>query len=397
MNTDHLKKQAAERLGQEHEADPIIHDLRVHQIELEIQNEELRGAYDRLERTTREYTNLFEKAPMGLVVIDEYGIIRRCNAVFQQLLGSEQIILNHALAEFVTPESARAWRGRFRAFFSHPEEKQIDLEILTNRRNRQILRFVGRSVDLRLSGTGSKSELEDASSLMLVAIDVTAEIEAGEQTQDLLSQKELLLRELRHRTQNHFQTVQSMLSFLASRSDSLEVAAALDGACQRIHAMSTVNESLTVTSRNNGVDIAVVLGDLVESISDAYAGASDIRLVSHLESVWTPTGSASVVGLIAHELVNNAYKYAFTGYEDGSVGAGGVIELSLRSLTESRARLEIRDNGNGFSRVAGDRSPSSSGLGLALVEGLAGQVKGEIDIDTSGAGTVCTVDFEIIW
>ncbi|MFW5701906.1 MAG: PAS domain-containing protein, partial [Bacteroidota bacterium] len=59
--------------------DRIIHELRVHQIELELQNEELRNTQLELERTRNEYSDLFKNAPVGYLIITDQGLIIRAN------------------------------------------------------------------------------------------------------------------------------------------------------------------------------------------------------------------------------------------------------------------------------------------------------------------------------
>ena len=244
MDKDELREKAESMLPHRAPAQPeaddtdtLVHNLRVHQIELELQNDELRDAYARLEEKSREYQDLFEGAPMGLVVVDKNGMIRKCNATFRRLLDTEENPVNRPVADYVTDESAHLWHSRFRALFSNPEEKHIDLELRPQKRARRVLRLVGRSMGSPVT--------DDTDVLMMVAFDVTEEIAARERERELLREKDLLLHELRHRTQNHLVTIQSMLSFQAAHAGNSPIADALTGASRRIQAMLFVNEILT--------------------------------------------------------------------------------------------------------------------------------------------------------
>ena len=57
----------------------LIHELRVHQIELQMQNEELRRIQGELERTRDRYSHLYDFAPAGYFTGSEKGIITEAN------------------------------------------------------------------------------------------------------------------------------------------------------------------------------------------------------------------------------------------------------------------------------------------------------------------------------
>lgn len=83
----------------------IVHELRVHQIELEIQNEELREAQIKLEDSRRKYFELYNFAPVGYFTLDEKGIILDVNLAGAGLLGVERRNLNKiALINFIASE-----------------------------------------------------------------------------------------------------------------------------------------------------------------------------------------------------------------------------------------------------------------------------------------------------
>ena len=59
------------------DAKRLIQELRVHQIELEMQNEELRKTQAQLEESSSQYADLYDFAPVGYVTLDEQGLIRK--------------------------------------------------------------------------------------------------------------------------------------------------------------------------------------------------------------------------------------------------------------------------------------------------------------------------------
>lgn len=80
-----LRRKAEEKLKQKQDiaespemdvdAKKILHELQVHQIELEMQNEELRQAYETSEAALKKYTMLYDFAPMGYLTLDADGSI----------------------------------------------------------------------------------------------------------------------------------------------------------------------------------------------------------------------------------------------------------------------------------------------------------------------------------
>ena len=64
----------------------LLHELQVHQVELEIQNEELKNARDKAEDLLDKYTTLFDFAPISYFIIDKNGIIYETNFSGAKLL-----------------------------------------------------------------------------------------------------------------------------------------------------------------------------------------------------------------------------------------------------------------------------------------------------------------------
>lgn len=84
------------------DAGALIHELKVHQAELEIQNEELRRAQLELAESRDQYMDLYEMAPSGYVTLDERRVIREANLTFCKFAGLERRkVIGRRFAEFV--------------------------------------------------------------------------------------------------------------------------------------------------------------------------------------------------------------------------------------------------------------------------------------------------------
>lgn len=119
---DTLDKEAVKKL---------YHELQVHQIELEIQNEELRNIQNTMEANRLRYTSLFDSAPVGYVLLDKSGIIKQFNRAFYKFVKNNKMITHSyaAFADLLTEESAHVFRSRFKSFVKAPEMRSLEAEI----------------------------------------------------------------------------------------------------------------------------------------------------------------------------------------------------------------------------------------------------------------------------
>jgi PAS domain S-box-containing protein len=109
-----LRKRAVETLtaGDTHLDDmsaadmsTLIHELQIHQVELEMQNEELRKSQIEAERSRREYQDLWEQLPAGYLIVDAAGRVSAVNRAGRRLFGRpESALLNERFTTLVAPE-----------------------------------------------------------------------------------------------------------------------------------------------------------------------------------------------------------------------------------------------------------------------------------------------------
>lgn len=129
LKNDKLRKKAEELLQNQfnHKEDPSkddenIHELNVHQIELKIQNEELREAQTKLEDSRRKYFDLYNFAPVGYFTLNKDGIIIDANLAGAELLGVERLNLyNTGFIQYITRDNL----SQFHQYMTKVQETDI--------------------------------------------------------------------------------------------------------------------------------------------------------------------------------------------------------------------------------------------------------------------------------
>jgi PAS domain S-box-containing protein len=108
----------------------LIQQLNVHQIELEIQNEELRNAQVELSHTRDRYADLYKFAPVGYVTLNKDGKILEANLTAATMLGVDRLqLLNSDLSRFICRESQDDFFLHRRAVFSSNKKQTCEIEI----------------------------------------------------------------------------------------------------------------------------------------------------------------------------------------------------------------------------------------------------------------------------
>jgi len=135
-----LRRQAEARLRDENpstggrqdgsgaeETAQILHELRVHQIELEMQNEELRKAQTEIETGRSRYFDLYNLAPVGYVTVSAQGLILEANRTAATLLGANRdALVRQPLTSFILKADQDTY-FLFRKKLSEPHSEQAGL------------------------------------------------------------------------------------------------------------------------------------------------------------------------------------------------------------------------------------------------------------------------------
>jgi len=109
----------------------LLHELQVHQIELEMQNAELQDARDEVEAGLEKYTDLYDFAPVGYFSMDEQGLILEVNLTGAALLGVERSrLINRRLQRFVASMSRPVFLAFLEKVFAEPGKQVCEASLL---------------------------------------------------------------------------------------------------------------------------------------------------------------------------------------------------------------------------------------------------------------------------
>ena len=109
----------------------IIHELLVHQIELEMQNEELRLARQELSAAKARYFDLYNLAPVGYLTVNEGGLIQDANLTAAIMLGvGRGILLQNVLSKFIHPEDGDSYYLLHKQLIKTRELQSWDMRLM---------------------------------------------------------------------------------------------------------------------------------------------------------------------------------------------------------------------------------------------------------------------------
>lgn len=109
----------------------LIHELQVHQIELELQNEELSRAYEELEASRARYFELYDLAPVGYLTVSKQGVIVEANLTTATLLGVKRSALaGKPFASFILTEDQGVFHGKCALLGDQGAQHSWDLRMI---------------------------------------------------------------------------------------------------------------------------------------------------------------------------------------------------------------------------------------------------------------------------
>ncbi|HQX85631.1 MAG TPA: PAS domain S-box protein, partial [Aestuariivirga sp.] len=195
-NTKQLRRAAEARLeeiaahketdGTAFDQAKLIHELQVHQIEMEMQSESLKMAIAALEASHNRYLDLYELSPVGYLTLTPTGEIAEINMTGAQLFGLDRSgLLKRDFSAFVSREDSERWRQFFQSVVRQGGDGKAEFRLVRNDLN---------LIDLRLDCLAVRREPEEFV-IHVAMTDITARMDAEKRLRD----KEHLFRVIAER------------------------------------------------------------------------------------------------------------------------------------------------------------------------------------------------------
>ena len=402
----------------------ILHELQVHQIELELQNEELRHTRQALEESRTRYMRLYHDAPVGYVVLNGSGIITQANTTFSRMLQRDRDkILGRPFSDYLAAEDRQIFLGRAKAFFKNPTNKCLELRLET---------AASQPCHVSLRAAHSQDATANVGpqqgELFLTVTDITNRKQLEEKNLALQHQvdrqeKDESLGRMAGAIAHHFNNL--LFVILGNIELALEDAPRFEGLIRSLnHALDGTNRAAEISGRmltylgmntkdKKEVDLSVA----------CRQGLALLLAVKPEKAVIEATFPASGPTIIAelsqvHEILAILAENAWEATER----IGGLIRLSISTTTARHiaekhryplawkpqngtfACLEVADNGCGIADGELDKifDPfytnkfTGRGMGLAMVLGILRAHDGCITADSSpGRGTTFRAYFPL--
>jgi two-component sensor histidine kinase len=183
--------------------------------------------------------------------------------------------------------------------------------------------------------------------------------------EELIAEKETLSQELKHRVRNSLHLVYGLLTAELHGKHDASSMLAFRAIAFRVMGLAQIFDHLLGVGMSRVINFGEYVRALCNNLPDLY-GTKDIKLLCTADAVGIELDTATALGIVVTELVNNAYLHAFP---DGI----GEISVALR-VASGQVSLIIADNGTGFVEVETTRR------GMGLVKRLVQQVGGTLNL-----------------
>jgi PAS domain S-box-containing protein len=414
----------------------LVHELQVHQIELELQNVELQRARVEAETALEKYTELYDFAPVGYFSIDQQGLIQEVNLMGAAMFGAlRSRLLKRRLQAFVAPTSRPIVDAFLKTTFANPGKQSCEALLLTTTdtpfwADLQAVSNTGLYGDIKwcrlaISDIAAlkrgQEALRSVQSLAAANLEANKEIarrRAAEASlkESELSQRVMLLEaqvlqaQLRHLTHQILQAQEEERKTI-SRQLHDEIAQILTGI--NVH-LAALTEAALIRPQDLKKRIGKTKQLVTKSIDIVHRFARNLR-PTLLDDLGLIPALRSFVKELAEEKGLRIYFTAFAGVEAFDISRRTVFyRIAQEALTNvarhaharsatvritkttDAMRLEISDDGKSFSVDRMLSARQSGRLGLLGMRERVEMVGGRFAIESvPGKGTTVTAEIPL--
>jgi PAS domain S-box-containing protein len=330
----------------------------------------LQQSEDRLRDSERQLQELIAAIPAAIYTTDADGKITYFNQAAVELTGRSPTI------------GSDEWCSTWKLY--HPDGRPLPhdqspmaIALREGRAIRNAEVVAERPDGTRVPFIPYPTPFRDGAGRIIGAITMLVDVSERKQAE---TQQRILLNELNHRVKNNMQMLQILLEAGTRRARSNEARQVLEEASGRIIAMAAAQRILYTTHDATRFDARDFLNAVCETAKQTFP--QEFHIDCEADSVQLPNDAATPLALIANELITNAVKYGLNRQ------AGGTIRVRLRRESDSFL-FYVEDDGPGFDLPSVQQRSS----GLALVRGLARQLRGEFEVARTPA-TRCSLRFQ---
>ncbi|TAT82065.1 histidine kinase [Rhizobium ruizarguesonis] len=214
---------------------------------------------------------------------------------------------------------------------------------------------------------------DDTPLFRLVAFAARNEAAAAESFGELLTEKDVLLRELQHRVKNNLQMITALIRMEARNAQQNEESERFARLAGRIEALALLYRSLSDEEKGATIDLGTYVSQIAASVMAAHA-VEGIRLDMKVDTWPVSVDVAMPAGLVINELLTNTLKHAFVGRDGG--------EITLRCVvSDTGCRITVADNGVGLPQDV--TWPQPGKLSAMIVQSLKQNARAEVEVTSS--------------
>lgn len=328
-----------------------------------------------LKESEAKFRTLAELAPTAICIIESAEKCLYVNKYWETLTGySAAETMQIGPIDLIPPENRpELLKSLQQAFLGTLPPGGAELEIIRKDGQTRWISYQAKLIDY----AGKPA-------ILATAMDITERKTAAIKIQNLLNEKEILLREVHHRIKNNMTAIESLLTLQMRRVQLPETISALQDATSRIKSMGVLYEKLYRSSNFNEIEIKDYLITLINEVVWLFPNPDSVKIQSKIENFSIDARISFPLGIMINELLTNSMKHAFIGRKKNRITV-------TATCCNQHVTIIIEDNGSGIPESID--FTQSSGFGLQLVNLLTEQIDGQIRLER-GNGSKFTIEFE---